>query len=212
MCRDHAHRSRRDAGNLLAPDRRRNAAHQQVRRACIRPPRTAQRRGNVRLIVHAFTRATHLRSSPSSPSRPLSRPCQRRESGDRIPVASGAARAQLLLDERTRQLRPADAVRVHDVRFASVHLDGFASFDRAAQRRNGRGRRRFLQKHDEQMTRIGGRFLRERIRGNECLPFGRGAHKKRSGQAEALLRRSFEQPLEPRGRARTSKDDISALQ
>src|SRR6266550_2209021 len=72
----------------------------------------------------------------------------------RVPVASRAAHAELLFDERSGQTGPPHAVRVHDVRVSSICVDDFAPGNGGAQRLDVPGLRRILEEHDDEPRRI----------------------------------------------------------
>src|SRR5437016_2898346 len=82
---------------------------------------------------------------------------------DGVPVTTGAARAELFLDEGVRQLRPANPRRVDHIQMLAVGANALWPLDGSLKRLHVLGLRCCFQEHDHKMARITLRFIRERV-------------------------------------------------
>jgi hypothetical protein len=131
----------------------------------------------------------------------------------RVPVATGATHAKLAFDQRVREARAANPIRVDDVRFAAFRVDTLRAGNCGSQRLNRLRVRWVLETDDEQVAGIALRFFAKRICGNDRLPFFGCTDEKVCLQIESLPGFLFQETFEGRAGARlTSKNQIAALE
>src|SRR4029077_16995531 len=114
-------------------------------------------------------------------------------------------------DQRVRQLRAADAIRVHDVRLSPPRADDLPPREGGLKRLPGRRIRRFLEKQGEEMAGITLGFPGEGIVGHDLLPFRRSSHEEVGFEAEAGLGLRFEPTLEAHPRPTAPENQVAAL-
>src|SRR5262249_40631102 len=127
-------------------------------------------------------------------------------------IAGRTARAERLLDERAREARAADAVRIHDIRLTSVDARDLVADDRGIERRGALAIRRGLEENDEEMARVMLRVGPERFaRGDRC-PFAREGDEEVDVKTKMPLRLRPGAPLERIGALAAPEHDVAALQ
>src|SRR5438105_9076694 len=131
---------------------------------------------------------------------------------DRVPVATRAPCSERALDERVRQPRAADAVRVDDVGVHPRGPDDLGARGRAPLRRDVLRLGWLLQKHDDEMRGIALGFRGEGIARHDRLPLCGGADEAVGFQAQALRRLGLERALQAPARPGvTAQYEVAAL-
>jgi len=131
----------------------------------------------------------------------------------RVPIAAGAARAELALDQRVRQLGVADSRGIDRIEMVSVGVDDLWADDCSLEGLHVFCCRRRLQEHDKEVARVMLGCVGKWITADDHLPFDRAADEKINRQVKALFGFRFEQLFKLRARPSIALENkVAALQ